>query len=57
MSIHRPICFQLICSAVDVVEPDAFRMLVMQDFDRVAVEDGDDGAGKGEGFTDADESE
>jgi len=32
--------------AVDPAEVDAFRVLVVQDFDRVAVEDGDDGAGE-----------
>lgn len=32
--------------AVDVAEADAFRPLVVQDFDGVAVEDGDDGAGE-----------
>jgi hypothetical protein len=30
--------------AVDAVEADAFRLLVVQDFEGVAVEDGDDGA-------------
>ena len=30
--------------AVDVVEADAFRVLVVQNFDGVAVHDGDDGA-------------
>jgi len=42
MSIHRPICFRLICSAVDAVESNAFRALVMKDFDGVAIQDGDD---------------
>ena len=32
--------------AVDAAEADAFRVLVVQDFDGVAVEDGDDGAGE-----------
>ncbi len=32
--------------AVDAVEADAFRVLVMKDFDSVAVKDGDDGAGE-----------
>ena len=34
--------------AVDAIEieADAFRVLVVQDFDRVAVEDDDNGAGK-----------
>jgi len=32
--------------AVDATETDAFRVLVVQDFDGVAIEDGDDGAGK-----------
>jgi hypothetical protein len=31
--------------AVDAAESDAFRVVVVQDFDGVAVEDGDDGAG------------
>jgi hypothetical protein len=36
--------------AVDATEPDSFGVLIMQDFDRVAVEDGDDRAGEaGEG--------
>ena len=33
--------------AVNPAEADAFRMLIVQDFDGVAVEDGDDGAGEG----------
>jgi hypothetical protein len=32
--------------AVDAAEADAFRVLVVEDFDGVAVEDGDDRAGK-----------
>jgi hypothetical protein len=32
--------------AVDAVEPDAFGVGVVQDFDGVAVKDGDDGAGE-----------
>ena len=32
--------------AVDAIEADAYRVLVVQDFDRVAVEDDDNGAGK-----------
>jgi hypothetical protein len=32
--------------AVDAGKTDAFRVLVVQDFDGVAVEDGDDGAGE-----------
>ena len=32
--------------AVDAAEADAFRVLVVEDFDGVAVEDGDDWAGK-----------
>ena len=32
--------------AVDPAEADAFRVVIMQDFDGVAVEDGDDGAGE-----------
>ena len=32
--------------AVNTIEPDAFSAAVMQDFDGVAVEDGDDGAGE-----------
>ena len=32
--------------AVDAAEADAFRVVVVQDFDGVAVEDGDDGAGE-----------
>ena len=32
--------------AVDAIEADTFRALVVQDFDRVAVEDRDDGAGE-----------
>ena len=32
--------------AVDPAEADAFRVLVVQNFNRVAVEDGDDGAGE-----------
>ena len=32
--------------AVDAAESDTFRVLVVQDFDGVAVEDGDDGAGE-----------
>jgi len=36
--------------AVDTVQADAFGAIIVQDFDGVAVEDGDDGAGKiGEG--------
>ncbi len=36
---------------VDAIESDAFSAAVVQDFDGVAVEDGDDGAGKvGEGL-------
>jgi hypothetical protein len=35
-----------ILRAIDAAEADAFRMIVMQDFDGVAVEDRDDGAGK-----------
>jgi hypothetical protein len=31
---------------VNAVETDAFRVLVVQDFESVAVEDGDDGAGE-----------
>jgi hypothetical protein len=31
---------------VDAAEADAFRVLVVEDFDGVAVEDGDDRAGK-----------
>ena len=31
---------------VNTAEPDTFRVLVVQDFDGVAVEDGDDGAGE-----------
>ena len=31
---------------VDAVEADTFRALVVQDFEGVAVEDGDDGAGE-----------
>ena len=31
---------------VDAAEADAFRALVVQDFEGVAVEDGDDGAGE-----------
>ena len=32
--------------AVDAAEADTFRVVVVQDFDGVAVEDGDDGAGE-----------
>jgi len=32
--------------AVDVAQADAFRVLVVQDFEGVAVEDGDDGVGE-----------
>ncbi len=32
--------------AIDPAEADAFRVLVVQDFDGVAVEDGDDEAGE-----------
>jgi hypothetical protein len=32
--------------AVDAAQADAFRVLVVQDFEDVAVEDGDDEAGK-----------
>jgi hypothetical protein len=32
--------------AIDAAEADTFRMGVVQDFDRVAVEDGDNGAGE-----------
>jgi len=32
--------------AVDPAEADAFRVLVVQDFEGVAVEDSDDGAGE-----------
>jgi hypothetical protein len=32
--------------AVDAVKADAFRVLVLQDFEGVAVEDGDDGVGE-----------
>jgi hypothetical protein len=42
---------------VDAVKADTFRVVVVQDFDGVTVLDGDDGASKGEGFTDADENE
>ena len=35
---------------VDAAEPDTFSALVVEDFDGVAVEDGDDGAGKFCGF-------
>jgi hypothetical protein len=31
--------------AVEAVETDAFRVLVVQDFEGIAFEDGDDGAG------------
>jgi hypothetical protein len=31
---------------IDAVEPNAFSAVVVENFDRVAVEDGDDGAGK-----------
>jgi hypothetical protein len=35
---------------IDPAEPNAFRVVIVQDFDGVAVEDGDDGAGEiGEG--------
>ena len=33
-------------SPLHVAEPDAFRVLITQDFDGVAVEDGDDGSGE-----------
>jgi hypothetical protein len=32
--------------AVDATESDTFRICVVQDFDGIAVEDGDDGAGE-----------
>jgi hypothetical protein len=32
--------------AVDAAQADAFRVLVVQDFEGVAVEDGDDGVGE-----------
>jgi len=32
--------------AVDAVESDAFGVVIVQDFDSVAIEHGDDGAGK-----------
>ena len=32
--------------AIDTAEADAFRVLVVEDFESVAVEDGDDGADK-----------
>jgi hypothetical protein len=32
--------------AVDAIKADAFGVMVVQDFDGVAVEDGDDGAGE-----------
>jgi hypothetical protein len=32
--------------AVDAVQADTFWVLVVQDFDGIAVEDGDDGAGE-----------
>ena len=32
--------------AVDAAEADAFRAVVVQNFDSVAIEDGDDGAGE-----------
>ena len=32
--------------AVDAVETDAFRVAIVQDFDGIAVEDRDDGAGE-----------
>ena len=39
--------------AVDATETDTFRVGVVQDLDRIAIEDGDDGAGEiGEGFYD-----
>jgi len=31
---------------VDAVEADTFRVVIVQDFERVAVKDGDDGAGE-----------
>jgi len=37
--------------AVDPTEADAFRVLVVQDFDSVAVRDGDDGAVKSNAST------
>jgi len=35
--------------AIDTAESDAFRVLVVQDFERVAVEDRNDGAGEVDG--------
>jgi hypothetical protein len=35
-----------ISPGIDPVETDAFRLLIVQDFESVAVEDGDDGAGE-----------
>ena len=39
-------CIDLLLLAIDVAEADAFRVLVVQDFDGVAIEDGDDGTSK-----------
>lgn len=36
----------LFLRTIDAAEADAFRVLVVQDFEGVAVEDGDDGAGE-----------
>jgi hypothetical protein len=35
-----------VLGTVDAAEADAFCMVAVQDFDRVAVEDGDNGAGE-----------
>ena len=39
-------CDLAVVRAVDTAEADTFRVLVVEDFDGVAVEDGDDGAGE-----------
>ena len=46
-SLFRPFteCLALFWT-VDAAEADTFRVLVVQDFDGVAVEDGNDGAGE-----------
>ena len=41
---------------IDAAEADTFRTLVVQNFDGVAIEDGDDGAGEVSGENGADQN-
>ena len=43
---HQDLKRAALLGAVDAAETDAFRVVVVQDFERVAVEDGDDLAGE-----------